>query len=91
METASPSLSPGTRFADRYTIDVELGRGALSRVYRAQQVSTGQTVAIKLLAPAPGSLSTTEREADRFRRETQICAALSHTNIVRLIDAGETA
>ena len=31
------------------------------------------------------------REAERFRRETRIGAALSHPNIVELIDAGETA
>jgi TOMM system kinase/cyclase fusion protein len=35
--------------------------------------------------------SSSGREAERFRREAQICAALSHPNIVPLIDSGETA
>ncbi len=47
-------------------------------------------MAIKLLHVREASESSTGNEAERFRRETQICAALSHTNIVRLLDSGET-
>ncbi len=54
-------------------------------------MSTGQSVAIKLLSAREGTESSTGREADRFRRETQIGATLSHTNIVRLMDSGETS
>jgi hypothetical protein len=47
-------------------------------------------VAIKLLERLEATASSSGRAAERFRRETQICAGLSHPNIVRLIDAGET-
>jgi serine/threonine protein kinase len=59
-------------------------------VYRARQHSTGQWVAVKLLTAREGAESSSERERDRFHREAEICSALSHTNIVRLIDSGET-
>ncbi len=91
MESATATLANGTLFEDRYEIQGELGSGSFSRVYQARQLSTGQSVAIKLLSLREGSESSTGTEAERFRRETQICAALSHTNIVRLSDSGETA
>jgi len=83
-------LKNGTLFEDRYEIQGELGSGSFSRVYQARQLSTGQSVAIKLLSDREASESSTGNEAERFRREMQICAALSHTNIVQLIDSGET-
>jgi len=82
------SLVTGSRFEDRYEILGELGAGSFGHVYQARQLSTGQSVAIKLLSPCPGTDESAGRE--RFRRETRICAALSHPNIVPLIDAGET-
>ena len=90
MESATATLANGSLFEDRYEIQGELGSGSFSRVYRARQLSTGQSVAIKLLSLREGSESSTGNEAERFRRETQICAALSHINIVTLIDSGET-
>src|SRR5262245_45350867 len=90
LEPATASLATGSRFEDRYEILGELGSGSFGRVYRARQLSTGQSVAIKLLAPREGTDESSGREVERFRRETRICAALSHPNIVPLIDAGET-
>ena len=90
MDPGALTLATGSLFEDRYEILGELGSGSFSRVYEARQLSTGQSLAIKLLHPREGSESSTGNEAERFRRETQICAALSHTNIVRLIDSGET-
>ncbi len=90
MEPTTGTLATGSRFEDRYEILGELGSGSLGRVYQARQLSTGQSVAIKLLAPREGAEESTAREVERFRRETRICADLSHTNIVGLIDSGET-
>src|SRR5262245_28299873 len=90
LEPATATVATGSRFEERYEILGELGAGSFGRVYRARQLSTGQSVAIKLLAPREESEESSGREADRFRRETRICAELSHPNIVPLIDAGET-
>ncbi len=91
MERDAATPPNGFLFEDRYEIQGELGSGSFSRVYQARQISTGQSVALKLLSVRDGSESSSGNEAGRFRRETQICAALSHTNIVQLIDSGETA
>ena len=90
MEPDAARLAQGSRFEDRYEIEGELGSGSFGRVYRARQLATGKAVALKLLSPREGSASSTGREVERFRRETRIGAALSHPNIVELIDAGET-
>ncbi len=87
MESATATLANGTLFEDRYEIQGELGSGSFSRVYQARQISTGQSVAVKLLSAREGA----GREVERFRREMEICAALSHPNVVGLIDSGETA
>ena len=90
MESGTATLANGTRFEDRYEIQGELGSGSFGRVYQARQLSTGQSVAIKVLSPREGTDESTGREVERFRRETQICAELSHVHIVQLIDSGET-
>ncbi len=90
MESATATLANGSLFEERYEILKELGSGSFGRVYEARQLSTGQSVAIKLLSAREGSESSTGNEAERFRRETEICASLSHINIVQLIDSGET-
>ncbi|MBW2698315.1 MAG: serine/threonine protein kinase, partial [Deltaproteobacteria bacterium] len=83
-------LANGSIFEDRYEILGALGAGSFGRVYEARQLSTGQSVAIKLLTAREGSESSTGREAERFQRETQICAALTHAFIVQLIDSGKS-
>jgi adenylate cyclase len=90
VEPGATTLPKGSLFEDRYEILEELGVGSFGRVYRARQLSTGQSVALKLLSVREGGDSSTAREADRFRRESRICAELSHPNIVGLIDSGET-
>jgi pyruvate dehydrogenase E1 component alpha subunit len=59
-----------------------LGDGAMGRVYRARQLSTGRAVAIKVLH----SISNATARA-RLHREMQIIASLDHPAIVRLIDS----
>ncbi len=84
------TLPIGYVFRQAYEITAELGTGSFGRVYKARQLSTGQDVAIKVLrfeAPPPGQGGN---QRERFVREMRLCAELSHPNIVRLIDSGET-
>jgi len=90
MQADVATLAKGSRFEDRYQILGELGSGSFGRVYQARQLSTGQSVAIKLLAPREGSEESTGRDVERFHRETRIGVDLAHPNIVGLIDSGET-
>jgi TOMM system kinase/cyclase fusion protein len=74
-----------------YDVLREIGIGSYGRVYEARQRSTGQLVAIKVLRFWDGDTrADVENQVDRFRREMRLCAELSHPNIVRLFDSGET-
>lgn len=75
-----------------YEIIRPLGHGASANVYLAKQESTAQEVAIKVLRVEFGtSEQQRKRLYERFDREAQVCAALKHPHIVRLIDKGQTA
>ncbi|MCM8540004.1 MAG: protein kinase [Lentisphaeraceae bacterium] len=76
---------------DNYTIINSLGSGAFSNVYMAKQLSTGQSVAIKVLKQeSGGKADTLEKRIVRFKREMHLCAELHHVNIVKVLDFGKT-
>ncbi len=83
-------LPTGTWLEGRYEVLSEIGAGSFGRVYKGRQRSTGQDVAIKILrlweSDSPDQVRV---QTERFRREMELCAALSHPNVVRLVDAGE--
>jgi serine/threonine protein kinase/tetratricopeptide (TPR) repeat protein len=79
-----PALLGGL-LADRYRIDEEIGRGAASTVYLAEDLKHGRKVAIKVLLPVPGA----SYEPQRFLREIRIAARLAHPQILPLHDSGE--
>lgn len=79
---ARPPRIPG------YTDLDELGHGGQGIVYSAIQRSTGQRVAVKVLA-APHFTSQTGRR--RFEREIEVVTTLRHPNIVRVYDSGTTS
>lgn len=69
---------------DHYRVEAEVGRGGVATVYRAVDLRHHRVVAIKVLgSDLPGSSS-----ADRFLREIEITAGLSHPNVVPLFDSG---
>jgi serine/threonine protein kinase len=74
-----------TALAGHYTIERELGRGAMATVYLAHD-RAGNPVAFKLLKPDLGSTVG----ADRFRREIRLAARLVHPNILGVLDSGVT-
>jgi len=61
-----------------YRITAKIGEGGMGEVYRATDDRLNRDVAIKLL-PAPVENDATRLA--RFRREAQVLASLSHTNI----------
>jgi hypothetical protein len=52
VEAEAAALANGTLFEDRYEILGELGSGSFGHFYQARQLSTGQSVAIKLTSAA---------------------------------------
>ncbi len=63
-----------------------LGRGGMGVVYKARQKTLNRLVALKLLAP---ERVNDAKFAERFTREAQALAALSHPNIVTIYDFGQ--
>jgi tetratricopeptide (TPR) repeat protein len=69
---------------DRYRIERELGAGGMATVYLAEDLRHHRQVAVKVLrADLAASLG-----AERFLREIEIAARLSHPHILPLYDSG---
>ena len=73
-----------TELGDAYTIERELPRGGMSRVFVARETALDRLVVIKVLAPE----LTATLSAERFRREIMLAARLQHPNIVPLLASG---
>ncbi|MFT6987034.1 MAG: TOMM system kinase/cyclase fusion protein [Psychromonas sp.] len=72
-----------------YQLQEKIGEGGFGYVYRATQISTGQSVAIKFLSISPEFDDAKKaRYIERFERETILGSRLQHPNIVRLLDKG---
>jgi len=76
----------GTLLGGRYRLDVEIGRGGMSTVYRAFDTVLERPVAIKLMHR---EIAADSDQLERFRREARSVARLNHPHIVTVIDAGE--
>ena len=73
-------------YSGRYQVTHLIARGGMAMVYRAQDQLLNRPVALKILYPA---LSADPLFVERFRREAQAAANLSHPNIVPVFDWGE--
>src|SRR3954471_8043472 len=71
---------------DAYTIEGEIGRGGMGVVYRARDERLQRRVAIKVLPP---ELAFQQDIRQRFTREAQTAARLSHPHIVPIHTVGE--
>ncbi len=74
-----------TALADRYAIERELGAGAMATVYLAEDLKHRRKVAIKVLKPELAATLGPER----FVREIEIAAKLTHPHILALYDSGD--
>ena len=71
---------------NRYELEREIGRGGMATVYLAADLKHRRPVAIKVLHPGLAESLGPER----FRREVEIAAQLSHPHILTLLDSGES-
>ena len=76
----------GEALGDAYTIEGEIGRGGMGVVYRARDERLQRRVAIKVLPP---ELAFQQDIRQRFTREAQTAARLSHPHIVPIHTVGE--
>src|SRR6266567_9347612 len=77
---------PGTLLASRFRIVSLLGKGGMGEVYRADDLTLDQQVALKFL---PENVTHNEQALERFRGEVRIARQVSHKNVCRLYDLGD--
>ncbi|MEE9228543.1 MAG: protein kinase, partial [Acidimicrobiia bacterium] len=75
-----------TVLADRYRLIKHLARGGMADVYVATDELLGRKVAVKMLH---ANYATDAAFIQRFRREAQAAANLTHPNIVSIYDTGQ--
>ena len=71
---------------DRYEVHKRIGRGGMADVFSARDLLLDRQVAMKVLFP---EFAVDENFVERFRREAQSAANLSHPNIVSVYDWGK--
>ena len=72
-------------FNDRYEVHSRIGRGGMADVFLARDRLLDRPVAVKVLFP---EYATDPSFVERFRREAQSAANLTHPNIVGVYDWG---
>jgi serine/threonine-protein kinase len=75
----------GTTLAG-YRIEAVLGRGGMGVVYRAEHLSLGRKLALKVLPPELAADASFRR---RFVNESRLAASIEHPNIIPIYEAGE--
>jgi len=87
--TLSPDgdAEPGTVLDGRFRVERTVGVGGFAIVFKATQLSTGQSVAVKVLRSqrAMGDAGDDHR---RFETEMKLIGRLRHPHVVRLMDYG---
>ena len=79
-------FAPGALLAGRYRIVALLGKGGMGEVYRADDLTLDQPVALKFL---PEAVASSSEAVERFRNEVRIARQVSHANVCRVYDLGE--
>ncbi len=75
----------GLKIRDNYQVEAEIGKGGMGIVYRARDLGSGETVAIKVIAPK--ALADPER-LRRFRNEAKVTSSINHPGIVTVREVG---
>lgn len=86
-ERSQRSLAEGDRYQS-YELVSDIGQGALSAVWRAEDVDTGETVALKIFNPIVDEDTQRVFKAD-FLHEAKVLRTLrDHEHVVTLYDSG---
>jgi eukaryotic-like serine/threonine-protein kinase len=85
---ASAILQPGMLLAGRYRILQMLGAGGMGEVYKVHDDDIDQVIALKVVR---SDLSSDAESVQRFKQELLLTRQVSHRNVVRIFDIGETS
>jgi serine/threonine-protein kinase len=87
QETRRFGSLTGTLLDGKYRIGDKVGEGGMSWVYQAEEIASGNTVAIKLLPPR---LAKDGAAVERLRREADIADRFEHPNVCPILAFGHT-
>jgi serine/threonine protein kinase len=77
----------GDVLAERYRLVEVIGQGGMGCVYRAEHLTIGKQLAVKVL---PADLAADEEHRTRFLREARAISHIDHENVVDVTDFGVT-
>jgi tetratricopeptide (TPR) repeat protein/predicted Ser/Thr protein kinase len=77
----------GTLLAERYEILSLLGQGGMGAVYKARDTELERMVALKLIRP---DLASNPEILRRFKQELILAREVTHRNVIRIFDLGQT-
>ena len=80
-------LPRGFMLGNRYEVEEPLGMGGMGMVYRAKDTQLGVPVALKLIR---GEYASNEQVITRFKQEINIARSVTHRNVARIFDLGES-
>jgi hypothetical protein len=83
---AASRFTTGSIIAGRYRLVALLGRGGMGEVYRADDLTLDQPVALKFL---PEGVAADDSRLAQFHNELRVARQVSHKNVVRLYDLGD--
>jgi serine/threonine-protein kinase len=84
--TKAGRFEPGSIVAGRYRLVALLGRGGMGEVYRADDLTLDQPVALKFL---PEGVAADPDRLAQFHQELRVARQVSHKNVCRLYDLGD--
>jgi len=76
-------VEAGALLGERFELGPQIGMGGMGRIFRARDRASGETVAVKILSEERGF------RTERFEREIEVLAELSHPGIVRYVAHGK--
>jgi tetratricopeptide (TPR) repeat protein/predicted Ser/Thr protein kinase len=77
----------GTEITSRYRVVKLLGRGGMGAVYHVFDRELDREVALKVIRP---ELAESLKALERFKREIQLSSKVTHKNVLRVYDLGES-
>jgi len=88
QEMPQARFVPGMLLSNRYRIVTSVGQGGMGELYRAEDLRLGQTVALKFL---PKMIAHIPDAWVQVEREVRIARQISHPNVCRVFDIGESS
>jgi tetratricopeptide (TPR) repeat protein/predicted Ser/Thr protein kinase len=85
--SGAATFPEGFEIGRRYRVVKLLGRGGMGAVYRCHDEELQRDVALKIIRP---EIASDTAIIERFKREIQLSSRVTHKNVLRVYDLGES-